>query len=90
VLTHKQHTVTCEHCPLLHCYTTTLLHCRFVLDHRLQQLMEERGPITRHIEGLEAHIRAMYDELVSEFREKKVRVHSIVTSTVMLVYCGIL
>jgi hypothetical protein len=34
--------------------------------------MEERGPITRHIEGLEAHIRAMYDELVSEFREKKV------------------
>lgn len=39
---------------------------RFVLDHRLQQLMEERGPITAHIEGLEAHIRGMYDELVSE------------------------
>lgn len=38
---------------------------RFVLDHRLQQLMEERGPITAHIEGLEAHIRGMYDELVS-------------------------
>ncbi|CAM9956231.1 unnamed protein product, partial [Sphacelaria rigidula] len=37
---------------------------RFVLDHRLQQLMEERGPITAHIEGLEAHIRGMYDELV--------------------------
>lgn len=44
-------------------YTNTL--CRFVLDHRLQQLMEERGPITAHIEGLEAHIRGMYDELVS-------------------------
>lgn len=28
--------------------------------------MEERGPITAHIEGLEAHIRGMYDELVSE------------------------
>lgn len=26
--------------------------------------MEERGPITAHIEGLEAHIRGMYDELV--------------------------
>lgn len=38
--------------------------CRFVLDHRLQQLMKERGPITGHIEGLEAHIRGMYDELV--------------------------
>lgn len=35
-----------------------------MLDHRLQQLMEERGPITAHIEGLEAHIRGMYDELV--------------------------
>lgn len=28
--------------------------------------MEERGPITAHIEGLEAHIRGMYDELVRE------------------------
>jgi hypothetical protein len=34
--------------------------------------MEERGPITRHIEGLETHIRAMYEELVGEFKEKKV------------------
>ena len=37
---------------------------RFVLDHRLQQLMEEKGPITAHIEGLEAYIRGMDDELV--------------------------
>ncbi|CAM9389012.1 unnamed protein product, partial [Hapterophycus canaliculatus] len=50
---------------------TTLDNFRFVLDHRLQQLMEERGPITAHIEGLEAHIRGMYDELLSEFGEKK-------------------
>ena len=28
--------------------------------------MEERGPITAHVEGLEAHIRGMYDELVSK------------------------
>ena len=28
----------------------TLDNFRFVLDHRVQQLMEERGPITRHIE----------------------------------------
>ncbi|CAM9256888.1 unnamed protein product [Chrysoparadoxa australica] len=49
----------------------TLDNFRFVLDHRLQQLMEERGPITDHIEGLEVHIRAMYDELVKEFTEKK-------------------
>lgn len=44
---------------------------RFVLDHRLQQLMEERGPITAHIEGLEAHIRGMYDELVRGGREEQ-------------------
>jgi hypothetical protein len=24
MLTHNHHTVTCEHCLLLHCYTTTL------------------------------------------------------------------
>jgi len=44
---------------------------RFVLDHRLQQLSAERGPITQHIEGLEQHIRTMYEELVTEFEAKK-------------------
>ena len=44
---------------------------RFVLDHRVQQLMEERGPITRHIQGLEGHIDSMYDELEKEYGLKK-------------------
>merc|ERR1719181_75480 len=49
----------------------TLDNFRFVLDHRLQQLTEEKGPITQHIEQLEKHIRDMYDELVQEYHNKK-------------------
>lgn len=51
--------------------TKTLENFRFVLDHRLQQLTAERGPITSHIEGLERHVTAMYEELVNEFENKK-------------------
>ena len=51
--------------------TRTLENFRFVLDHRLQQLSMERGPITAHIEGLEKHIATMYEELVDEFDLKK-------------------
>lgn len=51
--------------------TRTLENFRFVLDHRLQQLSSERGPITMHIEGLEKHIATMYEELVEEFSAKK-------------------
>ena len=51
--------------------TRTLENFRFVLDHRLQQLSAERGPIASHIEGLERHISAMYEELVEEFENKK-------------------
>mmetsp|Transcript_15032 Transcript_15032/g.16277 ORF Transcript_15032/g.16277 Transcript_15032/m.16277 type:complete len:1892 (-) Transcript_15032:105-5780(-) len=51
--------------------TRTLENFRFVLDHRLQQLSAERGPITSHIEGLEKHIATMYEELVEEFSTKK-------------------
>ena len=51
--------------------TRTLENFRFVLDHRLQQLSSERGPITMHIEGLEKHISTMYEELVEEFTNKK-------------------
>jgi hypothetical protein len=51
--------------------TRTLENFRFVLDHRLQQLSSERGPITMHIEGLEKHISTMYEELVEEFSTKK-------------------
>jgi len=51
--------------------TRTLENFRYVLDHRLKQLMEERGPVTQHIEKLENHIRSMYDDLVDEFNKKK-------------------
>eukprot|EP00605_Chrysophyceae_sp_TOSAG23-4_P001800 GSChrysophyteH1.ASY1.ANO1.1990.1 assembled CDS len=51
--------------------TRTLENFRFVLDHRLQQLSAERGPIASHIEGLERHISTMYEELVEEFENKK-------------------
>jgi chromosome segregation ATPase len=51
--------------------TRTLENFRVVLDHRLQQLSSERGPITEHIVGLENHIRSMYEELVEEFEAKK-------------------
>lgn len=51
--------------------TRTLENFRFVLDHRLQQLSAERGPITSHIENLERHISTIYEELVEEFDLKK-------------------
>jgi chromosome segregation ATPase len=51
--------------------TRTLENFRIVLDHRLQQLSAERGPISEHIVGLENHIRDMYEELVAEFDVKK-------------------
>jgi len=44
----------------------TLDNFRFVLDHRVSQLTEEQGPIASHVAGLEAHIKAMYEELASE------------------------
>ena len=50
--------------------TRTLENFRYVLDHRLKQLSMERDPIRSHIEGLEAHIGAMYEELVDEFETK--------------------
>lgn len=49
----------------------TLENFRFVLDHRLQQLSAERGPIGAHIVGLERHISTMYEELVEEFDYKR-------------------
>ena len=57
--------------------TRTLENFRFVLDHRLQQLSAERGPITAHIEGLEKHISTIYEELVEEFEQKTTTQHNI-------------
>eukprot|EP01036_Dinobryon_divergens_P027907 gene27907-36764_t len=59
----------------------TLENFRFVLDHRLQQLSSERGPITSHIEGLERHISTMYEELVEEFNNKKMLSESDLSKT---------
>ncbi|GBG27688.1 Cilia- and flagella-associated protein 57 [Hondaea fermentalgiana] len=50
----------------------TLDNFRYVLDHRIEKLTEEKGPVKQHIAKLESHIRAMYSELVSEFERKKV------------------
>jgi len=49
----------------------TLDNFRFVLDHRLQQLVDERSPIACHVKGLETHISAMYDELECEYYKMK-------------------
>lgn len=51
--------------------TRTLENFRFVLDHRLQQLSAERGPISSHIEGLERHISTMYEEFVEDYDYKQ-------------------
>ena len=55
----------------------TLDNFRFVLDHRLTQLKEEKGPLTQHIEGLEQHVHKMYEELVKEHSKKK-ELHSVI------------
>ena len=49
----------------------TLDNFRYVLDHRIEKLMEEKGPVQEHITKLEKHIKEMYDELVREFQQKK-------------------
>jgi prophage DNA circulation protein len=49
----------------------TLDNFRFVLDHRVQQLLEERAPISNHINELEEHIDSMYDELEKEYQSKQ-------------------
>ncbi len=49
----------------------TLDNFRYVLDHRIETLMEDKGPVQEHIAKLEKHIKEMYDELVREFQQKK-------------------
>jgi cilia- and flagella-associated protein 57 len=51
---------------------TTLDNFRFVLDHRVQQLLEERAPISGQINELEEHIDSMYDELEKEYQSKQI------------------
>ena len=47
----------------------TLDNFRFVYDHRVHRLAEERSPVKNHVDGLVAHILAMYDELDKEYHE---------------------
>jgi len=44
---------------------------RLVLDHRMQHLAEVRNPYSQHIQGLEAHVCAMYEELETEYHALK-------------------
>jgi hypothetical protein len=50
---------------------STLENFKYVLNHRIQMLSKEKGPIAEHIGALEKHIREMYRELVVEFNIKK-------------------
>ena len=50
---------------------STLENFKYVLNHRIQMLSKEKGPVAEHIDALEKHIRDMYEELVNEFHEKK-------------------
>ncbi len=50
----------------------TLDNYKYVLDHRVENMSSERGPVIKHVANLEAHIDDMYAEMVSEFEEKKV------------------
>jgi hypothetical protein len=50
----------------------TLDNYKYVLDHRVDSMSSERGPVIKHVASLEAHIDDMYAEMVSEFEEKKV------------------
>jgi len=49
----------------------TLENFRYVLDHRIEKLMEDEGPVKEHVAKLEAHISEMYDEMVAAFEKKK-------------------
>ncbi len=50
----------------------TLDNYKYVLDHRVENMAAERGPIIKHVANLESHIDDMYAEMVSEFEDKKV------------------
>lgn len=45
---------------------------RYVLDHRIKQLLTEKGPMSAHVEALEKHIQEMYKEFVTKFNEEQV------------------
>lgn len=50
---------------------------RYVLDHRIKQLLTEKGPMAAHVDALENHIQQMYNEYVQKFNEEQVTQQSI-------------
>ena len=56
---------------------STLENFKYVLNHRIQMLSKEKGPVAEHIDALEKHIRDMYEELVKEFHMKKLNTRAL-------------
>ena len=44
---------------------------RFVLDHKIRSLKDEKLPMEAQIKNLEKHIKEMYTELLEECEKKK-------------------
>ena len=59
------------HLAVLRSSNKTLDNFRYVLDYRIHQLTQEQGPTQQHIEGLQAHIREMYEEMMLHFNANK-------------------
>lgn len=66
----------------------TLDNFRFVLDRRVQQLVNERGPVSKHIHGLEHHITAMYDEFEREYYGTKRQKQDLATKDLKILTLG--
>lgn len=50
---------------------THLENFRFVLDHKIRSLKDEKLPMEQQIANLEKHIKQMYQELLDESEKKK-------------------
>ncbi len=50
---------------------THLENFRFVLDHKIRSLKDEKMPMEEQITNLEKHIKQMYQELLEECEKKK-------------------
>lgn len=50
---------------------THLENFRFVLDHKIRSLKDEKIPMEQQIKNLEKHIKDMYTELLEECEKKK-------------------
>eukprot|EP00330_Aristerostoma_sp_ATCC50986_P003187 CAMPEP_0114596374 /NCGR_PEP_ID=MMETSP0125-20121206/18358_1 /TAXON_ID=485358 ORGANISM="Aristerostoma sp., Strain ATCC 50986" /NCGR_SAMPLE_ID=MMETSP0125 /ASSEMBLY_ACC=CAM_ASM_000245 /LENGTH=85 /DNA_ID=CAMNT_0001799269 /DNA_START=434 /DNA_END=691 /DNA_ORIENTATION=+ len=48
-----------------------LQNFRSVYDHRVNSLNEEHGPLVKHLENMESHIKTIYKELLDEANSQK-------------------